>query len=357
MITRSVKPRIIRVLNRGDWMDTTGEIVEPGTPQFMKQIKSGARATRLDLAKWLVSKDHPQTSRVFVNRMWRLFFGHGLSRTLEDAGSQGEWPTHAELLDWLAVDFGEGGWDVKRLVKSMVTSATYRLSSIPSDAFTKLDPDNRLFARQSRFRLPAETIRDQSLAISGLLADRLGGKSVKPYQPDGSYAYLNFPKRTYFPDKGLDQYRRGVYTHWQRTYLHPMLRAFDAPTREECTAQRPISNTPLAALALLNDPSFLECSRVFAARIIREGGKDDGERIRWTWRQVLSRSPQESEVAAVVRLYQSSFKQYSADPAAAAKFVSVGLAPRPNDVSIGELAAWTAVARVLFNLDETLMRN
>jgi hypothetical protein len=357
MITRSVKPRIIRVLNRGDWMDTTGEIVEPGTPQFMKQIKSGARATRLDLAKWLVSKDHPQTSRVFVNRMWRLFFGHGLSRTLEDAGSQGEWPTHAELLDWLAVDFGEGGWDVKRLVKSMVTSATYRLSSIPSDAFTKLDPDNRLFARQSRFRLPAETIRDQSLAISGLLADRLGGKSVKPYQPDGYYAYLNFPKRTYFPDKGLDQYRRGVYTHWQRTYLHPMLRAFDAPTREECTAQRPISNTPLAALALLNDPSFLECSRVFAARIIREGGKDDGERIRWTWRQVLSRSPQESEVAAVVRLYQSSFKQYSADPAAAAKFVSVGLAPRPNDVSIGELAAWTAVARVLFNLDETLMRN
>jgi hypothetical protein len=357
MITRSVNPRTIRVLNRGDWQDTTGEIVEPGTPQFMKQIGSKEKATRLDLAKWLVSKDHPQTARVFVNRLWHLYFGNGLSRNLEDAGSQGEWPTHPELLDWLAVEFMDSGWDVKRLVKLLVMSTAYRQTSLESDTLRKIDSDNRLYARQSRFRLPAEMIRDQSLAVSGLLADRSGGKSVKPYQPEGYYAFLNFPKRTYVADKGLDQYRRGVYTHWQRTYLHPMLRAFDAPTREECTAQRPISNTPLAALALLNDPSFLECSRVFAARIITDGGRTDDLRASWAWRQVLSRTPQEREVAALTRLLESSRKQYTADPAAAVKFTSTGLAPRPAALNVSELAAWTAVARVLFNLDETLMRN
>lgn len=360
MITRSVKSRDIRVLNRGDWQDTTGEIVLPGTPQFMLQIKGRGgegRATRLDLAKWLVSRDHPQTARVFVNRLWHLYFGHGLSRTLEDAGSQGEWPTHPELLDWLAVEFMENGWNVKRLVRSMVTSATYRQSSLESEELRRVDPDNRLLARQSRFRLPAEMIRDQSLAVSGLMADRFGGKSVKPYQPDGYYAFLNFPKRTYVADKGLDQYRRGVYTHWQRTYLHPMLRAFDAPTREECTAQRPISNTPLAALALLNDPSFLECSRVFAARVIKEGGRTDQLRAEWAWRQVLSRKPQEREVAALVRLLVASRRQYTDDPESAKKFVSTGLAPRPAELNVSELAAWTTVTRVLFNLDETLMRN
>lgn len=357
MVTKSIPPRVIRVLNRGDWQDDKGEIVEPGVPQFMKQIAAKERATRLDLARWLVSPDHPQTARVFVNRLWHLYFDHGLSRTLEDAGSQGEWPTHPELLDWLAVEFMENGWNVKHLIKLMVTSAAYRQSSLEPDALRKLDPDNRLLARQSRHRLPAEMIRDQALAVSGLLADRLGGKSVKPYQPDGYYSFLNFPNRTYVADKGLDQYRRGVYTHWQRTYLHPMLKAFDAPTREECTAERPLSNTPLAALALLNDPSILECSRVFAVRILREGGKEDAERVRWAWRQTLSRSPEEREVAALTRLLQASRQQYAADGKAAARLTSIGLAPRPADLNATELAAWTSVARVLFNLDETITRN
>jgi hypothetical protein len=218
----------------------------------------------------------------------------------------------------------------------------------------KLDPDNRLYAGQSRFRLSAEMIRDRALVVSGLLVDRLGGRSVKPYQPDGYYTHLNFPKRTYVADKGLEQYRRGVYTHWQRTYLHPMLKAFDAPSREECTAQRPISNTPLAALVLLNDPSFVECARVFAARIIQEGGTDEAARIRWAWREVLSRQPEEREAAALAKLYQMNAKQYAADPAGAAKLVSVGLAPRPKDVNVVELAAWTSVARVLLNLNEEL---
>jgi hypothetical protein len=200
-------------------------------------------------------------------------------------------------------------------------------------------------------------IRDQALAVSGLLADRVGGRSVKPVQPDGYYAHLNFPRRTYVADKGLEQYRRGVYTHWQRTYLHPMLRVFDAPTREECTAQRPISNTPLAALALLNDPSFLECARVFAARVVRDGGKTDAERVRWAWRRAMSRDPSDREIAALVKLQQASRKQYDADRPAALKLISVGPAPRPADIDVAELAAWTSVARVLFNLDEAITRN
>ncbi len=363
MITKAVKPRVIRVLNRGDWMDVKGEIVEPGVPHFMKQLAGKERATRLDLARWLTSGEHPQTARVFVNRLWYLYFGNGLSKSLDDAGSQGEWPTHPELLDWLATEFTrpslptEHPWNVKHLVKLLVTSATYRQSSLESATVRKLDPDNRFYARQSRFRLPAEMIRDQSLAVSGLLADRIGGRSVKPVQPDGYYAHLNFPKRTYVPDKGLDQYRRGVYTHWQRTYLHPMLRAFDAPTREECTAQRPISNTPLAALVLLNDPSFIECARVYAARIIKEGGKTDAERIAWAWRQALSRVPIEREFVAIARLHQISRKQYAVDRVGALKLISVGSAPRPSDMDLVELAAWTSVARVLFNLDETITRN
>ncbi|MBI2807366.1 MAG: PSD1 domain-containing protein [Planctomycetes bacterium] len=372
MITKSVKPRVIRVLHRGDWMDTKSEIVDPGAPHFMKPIGAKGRATRLDLARWLTSAEHPQTARVFVNRLWYLYFGKGLSKTLDDGGSQGDWPTHPELLDWLAAEFtrpslsrGRGAagageipaWNVKHLVKLLVTSATYRQSSLESDAHRKLDPGNRFFSRQSRYRLPAEMIRDQALAVSGLLADRLGGRSVKPAQPDGYYAHLNFPRRTYVADKGLDQYRRGVYTHWQRTYLHPMLRAFDAPTREECTAQRPISNTPLAALVLLNDPSFVECARVLAARIIKEGGKSDAERIAWAWRQALSRAPHEREVAALARLYQANRKQYADDRAAALKLTSIGAAPRPADLDVAELAAWTSVARVLFNLDETITRN
>lgn len=357
MITKSVKPRTIRVLSRGDWLDDKGEIVDPGVPAFMKQIGTKERASRLDLAKWLTSPEHPQTARVFVNRLWHLYFGHGLARTLEDAGSQGDWPTHLELLDWLAVDFVENGWNVKRIVKLMVTSAAYRQSSLESKTLRERDPENRLLARQSRHRFSAEMIRDQALAVSGLLVDRLGGRSVRPYQPDGYYMFLNFPKRTYVADKGLDQYRRGVYTHWQRTYLHPMLKAFDAPTREECTAQRPISNTPLAALALLNDPTILECSRVFASRIVKDGGKSDAQRVRWAWRQMLSRNAEDREVQALLKLLERARTQYRESPNDAIKVITIGQSPRDDSVAAPELAAWTIVSRVLMNLDETIMRN
>jgi hypothetical protein len=358
MVTVSVPPRTMRVLKRGDWMDESGEIVSSAVPHFLNPPDvQGRRATRLDLARWLTTPEHPQTARVFVNRLWSLLFGRGLCRTLEDTGSQGEWPTHPELLDDLAVEFVERGWDVKHLVRLLVLSSAYRQSSLDSPRLQERDPENRLFARQTRSRLPAEMIRDNALALSGLLAKRLGGPSARPYQPDGYYEHLNFPKRTYKPDTGDGQYRRGLYMHWQRQFLHPMLRAFDAPSREECTAQRPVSNTPLAALTLLNDPSFVEAARVFAARILREGGATESQRIGWAWRMVLSRPPSEREAAALARLYRLERQQYESDRTAAARLVRVGLAPQPEGTDAVELAAWTAVGRALLNLNETITRN
>jgi mono/diheme cytochrome c family protein len=371
MVTQSVEPRVIRVLARGNWMDETGEIVEPAIPAFLGRLETeGRRATRLDLAKWLVSPDQPQMARVFVNRLWYLFFGSGLCRSLDDTGAQGEWPTHPELLDWLAVEFmhplpapfsrdpqGSAAWDVKHIIRLIVTSRTYRQSSLVTPDLREQDPDNRLFARQGRFRLPAEMIRDNALAVSGLLVDRLGGATSHPYQPKGYYAPLNFPKREYRQDDDENQYRRGVYVHWQRQYVHPMLKAFDAPSREECTAQRPISNTPLAALTLLNDPTFVEAARVFAARILREGGETTEARIRWAWREALSREPAQGEVRSLAKLYELSLAEYREDPQAAEKLLNVGMAPRPERVDGVELAAWTTVGRGVMNLSEFISRN
>jgi hypothetical protein len=372
MVTESVEPRVIRVLARGNWMDETGEIVEPAIPEFLGRLETeGRRATRLDLAKWLVSPDQPQTARVFVNRLWYLFFGGGLCRSLDDTGAQGEWPTHPELLDWLAVEFSNGevtrtleasgslggAWDVKHIVRLIVTSHAYRQSSLVTPELREKDPDNCLFARQGRFRLPAEMIRDNALAVSGLLVDRLGGPTSHPYQPKGYYAPLNFPKREYKSDDDQNQYRRGVYVHWQRQYVHPMLKAFDAPSREECTAQRPISNTPLAALTLLNDPTFVESARVFAARILREGGEATEARIRWAWREALSREPAQGEVQSLAKLYEQSLAEYRSDPQAAEKLLAAGLAPRPEGMDAAELAAWTTVGRGVINLSEFISRN
>ena len=230
LISVSVDPRETRVLHRGEWMDTTGETVQPGTPAFLPPPESdAARLTRLDLARWFVSRDNPQTARAFVNRLWKLFHGNGISKILDDLGSQGEWPTHPDLLDWLAVEFMDHDWDIKRMVKLIVMSATYRQTSVTPLGLRERDPDNRLYARQSRWRLEAEFIRDNALAVSGLLVDRIGGLSARPYQPAGYYKHLNFPRRQYTSDKNENQYRRGVYTHWQRTFLHPGMLAFDAP--------------------------------------------------------------------------------------------------------------------------------
>lgn len=357
MVTESIAPRPIRVLHRGDWMDESGEIVDPGVPAMFPQVETGGRATRLDLARWVTRPDHPLTARVFVNRLWKLCFGRGLVTSLEDFGSQGQPPTHPELLDWLACEFVDSGWDVKHVMRLILLSKTFRQSSLETPQLREADPHNLWLARQGRPRLDAELIRDNALAVSGLLNLELDGPGARPYQPDGYYSQLNFPTRTYVADTGDGQYRRGVYVHWQRSYLHPMLKAFDAPSREECTAQRAVSNTPQAALVLLNDPTFLEAARVFASRIMREGGEGTEPRLRWAWRTALAREADERELALARGLFEQDRDEFQLDPQAAEKLLQIGLAPGAEDLDPVELAAWTSVARGLFNLNEFITRN
>ncbi len=358
LVSESTKPRTIRVLHRGDWMDRSGEIVQPATPAFLKGDRTtDERKSRLDLARWIVSRDNPLTARAFVNRLWKLFFGTGISKALGDLGSQGELPTHPELLDWLAVEFMDSDWDMKHMVKLMVMSSAYRQSSVAPDELIERDPYNRLLTRQSRWRLEAEFIRDNALAISGLLVDKQGGVAAKPYQPAGYYKHLNFPTRKYQPDKNDNQYRRGVYTHWQRTYLHPSMLAFDAPSREECVAERPISNTPSAALALLNDPSQVEAARAFAQRILAEGGDTPRSRLDWAFLRAVSRKPSDREAGILTNLLETQLNDFQRDKAAAKASLEVGLSKPPPESDPVKLAAWTAVARAILNLNETITRN
>ena len=326
-------PRIVRVLPRGNWLDESGEAVEPGVPAFLPQPKiEDRKLTRLDLAEWIVSPENPLTARVFVNRLWKMYFGTGLSKVLDDVGAQGEPPVNPELLDWLAAEFVESGWDVKHLVRLIVTSDAYQQTSTPTKELRERDPFNREIACQSRFRLDAEFVRDNALAISGLLVQRVGGPSVNPYQPAGYWENLNFPAREWPVSAGENQWRRGLYTWWQRSYMHPSLLAFDAPTREECVAERMRSNIPQQALALLNDPTYVEAARAFASRIVRECNGDTGQRIAWAFKQALGREPRADEAATIGAL----FEKHSADHA---------------DV------AWMSVARVILNLHETITRS
>jgi hypothetical protein len=357
-VTEAREPDPVRVLPRGNWQDESGAVVAPAVPGFLGRLDTGgARATRLDLARWLTSARNPLTARVLANRLWRLCFGRGLAGTVEDLGAQGEWPSHPELLDWLAVELVEGGWDLKHLLRQIVTSAAYRQASKGTPEVLAEDPDNRLLARQSRFRLDAEMVRDNALAISGLLSPRLGGPSVHPYQPPGYWAHLNFPPREWDDSPGEDQYRRALYTWWQRSFPHPSLIAFDAPSREECVAERPRSNVPQQALALLNDPTYVEAARAFAERILREGGRDAGPRLRWAWARALQRPPENDEIAILEELLQRARAQFEADPEAARRLVAIGQAPLPEDLSGAELAAWTQVARAILNLPELVTRS
>jgi hypothetical protein len=358
MITRAVPPREIRILPRGNWMDNSGKVVQPHVPHFMKQLDTGdRRATRLDLAKWTVSRDNPLTARVLVNRLWKQYYGIGLSKLLIDMGTRGEVPPNQELLDWLAIDFMDHGWDIKRTVRQMVTTSAYRQSSLPRPEIDEIDPENRLLAHQSRFRLEAEEIRDNALMVSGLLVNKLGGDLVRPYQPAKYYSFLNFPERDYTASTGDAQFRRAVYIHWQRQFLLPFLQAFDAPTREECTADRPVSSTPCAALVLLNDPSFVEAARALAAKVLTCAPGDDNSRVRWAWKQVLGRDPQPAEAAVLAKLLTKHRAEFAKDEKTAEEILSVGISPQPKALDKKELAAWTSVSRVLLNLNETITRN
>jgi hypothetical protein len=349
--------RTVRILPRGNWMDESGEIVKPALPRFLPQPTiEGRDLNRLDLAQWLVSRENPLTGRVFVNRLWKQFFGLGLSKVLDDLGAQGEPPLNPELLDWLACEFMDSGWDIKHIVRTIVSSQTYRQVSAASPELLAADPYNRENARQTSFRVDAELVRDYALAISGLLSPKIGGPSVKPYQPDGYWENLNFPVRQYVADSGEAEYRRGLYVWWQRSFLHPSMLAFDAPSREECTAERSRSNIPQQALVLLNDPTYVEAARAFAARIVTDCQGNDSERLTWAWQQALQRPPRLDEAAIAQRLLDENQKIYRNDPKSAADLLSVGMSRAPESLDKGELAAWTHVTRVLLNLHETITR-
>lgn len=356
LFTKSVTPRTIRVLARGNWMDDTGPIVEPAFPEVLPKLSRPQRLTRLDLAQWLTAPDHPLTSRVVVNRLWKLFYGAGLSRKSDDLGSQGEWPTHPELLDWLASRLIDSQWDIKQMVRLMVTSRAYRqTSNVPAEQWQR-DPENRLLARQNRYRLDAEMIRDNAMATSGLLVTNIGGKSVFPYQPPGYWAYLNFPQREWQNSSGDGLYRRGLYTHWQRQYLHPALVTFDAPSREECAADRPRSNTPLQSLVLLNDPTYVEAARVLAQQVLKNGGSDTQRRLEWLFGRVLQRAIRAEELNVLTALIDKSATEYETNPTEAEGLRKVGQYPSPAELDPKELAVWTNVCRVIFNLSETYTR-
>lgn len=356
MVTVSSEPRITRVLARGNWLDESGEIVAPATPHFLPGAKSanpaGPRATRLDLAQWIVSRDNPLTARTFVNRLWKQFFGTGLSSVVDDLGLQGEYPSHPELLDWLAGDFMEHGWDVKAAIRQIVTSATYKQASLRRTDLGEIDPANRLLAAQNPRRLDAEFVRDNALFAAGLLNLDVGGPSARPYQPEGYYEPINFPQRDYIADTNDKQYRRGVYMHWQRTFLHPMLANFDAPSREECTAARNLSTTPQQALTLMNDPTFVEAARVLAENLL---AVDAPSRLDTAFLRVLARKPTEREKVSLEKFYAEQLAAFRAKPEDARSFTNVGLRRPPENVDRVELAAWTAVGRVLLNLNETIV--
>ena len=358
------EPAVTRILARGNFMDDSGQVVKPAIPGFLGKLPA-EDPTRLDLANWLVSPENPLTARVFVNRMWREFFGQGLSKVLDDLGSQGEWPVHQEVLDWLAAEFmrpqwqadGTHAWDVKHLIRTIVLSNTYRQSSLPRTDLETKDPDNKLLARQNRYRVDAEVVRDIELSASGLLVESFGGPSVKPVQPEGYLAALNFPKRDYSASRGDGLYRRTLYTFWQRSFLHPALLAFDAPTREECTVNRVNSNTPLQALVLLNDPEFVEAARVFAQHALAQGGTTLPQRINWTFQQAVQRNASAAEAQALTALYRRSLTRFRAAPERAREFIHAGESPLPSKANPVELAAMMTVTRAVLNMHETVTRN
>jgi hypothetical protein len=334
--------------------------VTPEVPAALPPLPAGAPRNRLGLAQWLVDPRHPLTARVAVNRYWEMYFGTGLVETSEDFGSQGAPPSHPELLDWLATEFVRTGWDVKAMQRLIVTSATYRQASRVTPQLLERDPRNRLLARGPRFRLPAEVVRDNALAVSGLLNSQLGGPSVFPYQPPNVWeeiAYGDvFSAQTYSQSHGADLYRRSLYTFWKRTAPPPAMMTFDAPDREKCTARRSRTNTPLQALVLLNDPTYVEAARALAGGMIHHGGRDPGQRIRYAYKRVLARAPHSKEVQVLRDLAERQQAEYRKSPELARDLLGVGETEADRGVRPDELAAWTVVASTILNLDEAISK-
>ncbi len=360
MISKELdKPRPAWVLLRGEY-DKHGEPVGPGAPAILPPLPHGDVTNRLTFARWLVNPKHPLTARVTVNRFWQQFFGIGIVKTTEDFGTRGEWPSHPELLDWLATDFISSGWDVKRLVRLLVTSATYRQDSRVTPALEQLDPENRLLARGPRYRLDAEELRDSALFVSGLLNLRMGGRGVRSYQPSGIWeavGYTSSNTAKYERDHGDALYRRSLYLFWKRTAAPPEMITFDAPSREECRVRRERTDTPLQALLTMNDTTFFEAARHLGYRMLHEGGATDADRLRYGFRLVTARPPAASEGAVLTQNLDTERALFAANEAAAHKAINVGESPVPGDVPPAELAAFTMVANLLLNLDEAVTKN
>jgi hypothetical protein len=359
MITADLpQPREAFVLIRGAY-DKPGEQVERGVPAIFPALPEGAPVNRLALAQWLVSPSHPLTARVIVNRYWQQYFGTGLVKTAEDFGSQGEWPSHPELLDWLATEFIRSGWNVKALQKLIVMSGTYRQSSKVTPEKLQRDPDNRLLSRGPRFRLDAEVIRDSVLFESGLLVEKFGGTSVKPPQPEGIWeavAFVGSNTREFKPDQGAAIYRRSLYTFWKRTSPPPVMLTFDAPSRENCTVRRARTNTPLQALALMNDKQYVEASRQLAERMITRDEPTDAAKLRFGFRLVTAREPSAGEVAILVQTLGNQRARYEQDQGAAEQLLNYADSPRNPALAPAEHAAWTMVGNLLLNLDEAITK-
>ncbi len=372
------QPRKAFLLKRGQY-DQPADEVQPGTPASLPPFPADAPRNRLGLARWLIAPNHPLTSRVAVNRTWNMFFGTGLVETVEDFGSQGQWPSHLDLLNWMAAEFSDvtaatpgsslttrhsplatSLWDVKRLHRLIATSATYRQSSRVSADLQERDPQNKWLARGPRFRFQAEMIRDNALAVAGLLSDRIGGPSVSPYQPAGLWDDVavgaDYEGTVYRQDKGEGLYRRSMYTFWKRTCPPPGLNTFDAPEREVCTARRSRTNTPLQALVLMNDPTYLEAARKLAERIMISGGQTPESRIVFAFRLALSRQPTGTEIQVAFKLYQQRLAKFQQDPAAAKAFLTAGESQRDGSLPEPEFAAWASVMSVILNLDEAITK-
>jgi hypothetical protein len=348
------------VLARGAY-NAPGEKVEAGVPEeLLGAWPEEAPKNRLGLAKWLTKPDHPLTGRVVVNRFWQQLFGYGLVKTSDNFGLQGEWPSHPELLDWLAREFIDSGWNTKALLRQIVLSATYRQSSSVSPELLARDPENRLLARGPRFRLPAEAIRDQALHVAGLLKQRLGGPSVFPYQPEdlfkGIVVAADYPGTKWGRSKGDDLFRRSLYTFWKRTVPHPSMTVFDAPDREFCVVRRSTTNTPLQALTLLNDPIYLEAARKLAERAIREGGENPADRLAFAFRLAAGRPPDSGEVGILQAKLNEMLSVYRLDERAAQSFLRAGASPLDPSIRASELAAYAAVAGMILNLDEVITK-
>lgn len=365
------EPRSTYVLKRGQY-DAPGEEVKPDVPASLPPFPAGAPRNRLGLAQWLLTPEHPLTARVAVNRAWMQLFGTGLVETVEDFGSQGQWPTHLDLLDWLSMEYSGFGsqivvsgqerprWDTKRLYRLIVNSATYRQSSAVSPELMEQDPANKLLARGPRFRLQAELIRDNALSVAGLLSDRIGGPSVSPYQPAGLWDDVavgaDYEGTVYKQDKGEGLYRRSMYTFWKRTCPPPGMNTFDAPEREVCTARRSRTNTPLQALVLLNDPTYLEAARKLAERAILAGGQTDQSKLEYAYKLAFSRGPAVNETMLLLKIYQSRLAHFRQNPADAKALIAVGESARDAAIDEADLAAWTSVMSLLLNLDEAITK-